>query len=187
MRDSEIIELFFRRSETAISAAEEQYGRLCLSIARKILPDERDSEECVSDTWLRAWNAIPPERPASLRAWLARVTRNLALDRYDYNHQDKRSSALTVAFEELEGALITGSGGDMDAFLEGEDFRAFLNDFLRSLPEQTRRCFLRRYWYGDSVREIARSCHMSEGTVKSSLFRTRQRLKDALKERSLYD
>ena len=96
--DQDILALFNQRDETAIDAARTAYGKLCFAAARHILPDQRDAEECVSDAYLRAWNAIPPEQPASLGAYLARITRNLALDRYDYQHAEKRSSDLTCAF-----------------------------------------------------------------------------------------
>ena len=105
MNDEQIVGLYFARAEAALTETEAQYGRLCLSVARRILPDERDAEECASDALLRAWNAIPPERPRSLGAYLARLTRNLALDRYAYNQAEKRSTALTGAFEELEPFL----------------------------------------------------------------------------------
>ena len=105
MGDDEILQLFYHRVEYAISAVEEKYGRLCRSVARGILKDERDVEECVNDTCMRAWNAIPPEKPRSLEAYLVRITRNLALDRYAYHHSQKRETALTEAYEELEACL----------------------------------------------------------------------------------
>ena len=100
MGDDEILQLFFHRVEYAISAVEEKYGRLCRSVARGILKDERDVEECVNDTCMRAWNAIPPEKPRSLEAYLVRITRNLALDRYAYHHSQKRETALTEAYDQ---------------------------------------------------------------------------------------
>ena len=102
MQDEQIITLFFQRSHDAILQVKNKYGMLCQSIARKILSDQRDIEECISDVLLRLWNAIPPERPRSLQAYIARITRNLSLDRYSYNMAGQRSSALTQAYEELE-------------------------------------------------------------------------------------
>ena len=110
MGDQQIIQLFFQRCEEAITQTQKKYGALCRSVAQRLLADPRDTEECVSDTYLRVWNAIPPERPRSLRAYLARVTRNLALDRYNYNTAAQRSTALTDAFEELEPWIVTGQG-----------------------------------------------------------------------------
>ena len=115
MGDDEILQLFFHRVEYAISAVEEKYGRLCRSVARGILKDERDVEECVNDTCMRAWNAIPPEKPRSLEAYLVRITRNLALDRYAYHHSQKRETALTEAYEELEACLPLAKDGPEEA------------------------------------------------------------------------
>ncbi|MGM9619474.1 MAG: RNA polymerase sigma factor [Oscillospiraceae bacterium] len=182
--DQRIIELFFQRAEEAITRTQATYGALCRSVARRLLADPRDAEECVSDVYLRVWNAIPPERPRSLQAYLARVTRNLALDRCSYNAAAQRSTALTEAFEELEPWLVTGQG-DPEAETDARALREVLNRFLRGQPPEARIYFLRRYWYGESIREIAESCHVSEAKVKSSLFRTRERLRQTLeKERS---
>lgn len=180
MEEKQILELLFRRSESAITCLREAYGALCLSIARRILPDERDAEECVSDVCLKVWNAIPPERPKSLAAYLSRITRNLALDRYSYNHAEKRSTALTEAFEELEPCIP--STFDVDAASQTREFHRFLNDFLAGQSKQNRIYFVRRYWYGDSIAEISTAFHVSEEKVKSSLFRTRNQLKLALEK-----
>ena len=180
MNDQEILTLFNRRDESAIDAARAAYEKLCLSTARHILPDQRDAEECVSDAYLRAWNAIPPEQPASLGAYLARITRNLALDRYDYHHAEKRSSDLTCAFEELEAVLPAAEHQEDTA--EQMAFRQLLNDFLRAQTREARTYFIRRYWYGESIAEIARACRAGESSVRVSLFRTRNRLRKALEK-----
>jgi len=180
LEDATIIDLFFKRDDTAIRETQAKYGKLCLYTARNILPDERDAEECAGDTLLRLWNAIPPERPRSLGAYIARVTRNLALDRYAYNSAEKRSTALTEAFEELEPML---SGGDVaQRTLEEREFKRFMGDFLRRQSREARIFFVRRYYYGESVREIAEDTDVTEEKVKSSLFRTRNRLREALKQ-----
>lgn len=134
MGDDEILQLFFHRVEYAISAVEEKYGRLCRSVARGILKDERDVEECVNDTCMRAWNAIPPEKPRSLEAYLVRITRNLALDRYAYHHSQKRETALTEAYEELEACLPLAKDGPEEAAMV-QELQRTLNDFLRAQPE----------------------------------------------------
>ena len=182
MDDAHIIQLFFRRSEQALEEVKRKYGRLCQSVAARILPDQRDAEECVSDACLKAWNSIPPEKPISLAAWMARVTRNLALDRHDYNSAACRASTLETAFEDLEPFLPAAPDGAG----ESSEFRRVLNEFLRELPQQQRSCFIRRYWYGESVREIAQACRISEGTVKSLLFRTRDRLRQTLVKEEIY-
>jgi len=181
LEDSDIVALSFQRDEHAVTEMQQKYGALCRSVIRRILPDARDAEECLNDTFLKAWNAIPPDRPRSLSAYLARIARNLALDRYDYNAAGRRRSALTEAFEELEESLFDVSDGPVQAAEESE-FRRFLNHFLRSLPQDARIYFLRRYWYGESIREIASACGAGEEKVKSSLFRTRNRLRDEMEK-----
>ena len=183
MEDAQIIEGFFRRDESAITAAQEKYERRCLAAARHILPDERDAEECVSDVWLRLWNAIPPERPRSLAAYIACIVRRVALDRCDYNKAAQRRSDLTVAFEELEGCLPAEDTAA--ASLQRQEFARVLNDFLRQLTRQSRTYFIRRYWYGESIREIADACGAGEEKIKSSLFRTRQRLRQRLEKEGM--
>ena len=183
MEDAQIIDGFFRRDPNAISAVQEKYEKRCLAAAQHILPDKRDAEECVSDVWLRLWNAIPPERPRSLAAYIATVTRRVALDRCDYNKAAQRRSNLTVAFEELEGCLSTED--DAVRSMEQQEFGRVLNGFLRKLTRQSRTYFIRRYWYGESIREIAESCGAGEEKVKSSLFRTRQRLRTALEKEGI--
>ena len=178
MEDLKIIDLFFRRSERAIEEIRLKYEKLCASVIRRIVPDPRDIEECVSDTWLRIWNSIPPERPESLKAYVARISRNLALDRYDYNNAEKRSTMLTEAFEELEPCLA--GGGEFEQVEKTGQFRIFINSFLRGLNEETTTIFVLRYWYGYSLSEIASELSVSEPKIKSSLFRTRNRLLDAM-------
>ena len=184
MEDKQIIALFLQRSPDALPEARQKYGAFCQSIARKILPDQRDAEECVNDSLLRLWNSIPPEQPRSLSAYIARITRNLSLDRYSYNMAEQRSTALTQAFEELEPRL-PASTGDPEQVFDQTHFRTVMNDFVRALPKQIRAFFLRRYWYGDSIREIAEAFHVSEAKVKTALFRTRQRLREALEKEGI--
>ncbi|MCR5153494.1 MAG: RNA polymerase sigma factor [Lachnospiraceae bacterium] len=179
MEDTEIISLFFDRNEDAIINTKAKYGRLCASIARHILPDERDVEECVEDTWIRAWNAIPPQEPRSLSAFLSTITRNLALDKHSYNYAEIRNSGITEAFDELEDVLSFTEKG-FERKEETMGFSEFINRFLRKQSKDNRIIFVRRYWYGDSVNEIAEDLKMSESKVKTSLFRTRNRLREAM-------
>lgn len=175
MEDKQIIALLFQRSDSAISALQQKFGGLCKSIISNILSDDRDVEECISDTYLRIWNAIPPQKPDRLDAFLARTARNIALDRYDYNTAGARSANLTLAFEELAGCLPTGGSQENQV-----QFRQFINAFLRGLPKMTRIIFIRRYWYGESISQIAAACNCSEEKIKSSLFRTRNKLRQAM-------
>ena len=179
MEDREIIALFWNRAETAIQACREQYGGYCRAIAARILKSPEDTEECLSDTWLGAWNAIPPQKPGCLRVFLGRITRNLALDRYAYHHAEKRGSGFTAVLDEL-AECVSGSSleEDFDAALLGET----ISRYLASCKAETRQVFLRRYWYSDSIRDIARAFHCSEAKVKSMLHRTRQGLRAYLME-----
>ena len=181
MEDQQIIGLLFQRSEAAISVLQQKFGRLCRSIISNILPDSRDVEECLTDTYLRVWNSIPPQCPARLDSYLARIARNVALDRYDYNSASMRSTNLTLAYEEL-AMYLPSTEKEADAI----DFRAFINRFLRTLPKASRMMFLRRYWYGESIGELARAFECSEEKVKSSLFRTRNKLREAMMKEGIY-
>lgn len=181
MEDLEIISLLFQRSEKAIPVLHQKFGRLCRSVISNILPDSRDVEECTSDTYLRVWNSIPPQRPARLDSYLAKIARNVALDRYDYNMACMRNTGLTLAYEELE-ACLPCRNNEIDAV----EFRSFINRFLRGLPKEARVMFIRRYWYGESVAEIAFVCGCGEEKVKSSLFRTRNKLHAAMVKEGIY-
>ena len=182
MKDTQIVELLFRRAEDAITRLAEKYGAMCQAIARRILWDERDSEECVNDTWVQTWNAIPPQRPACLGSFVGRITRNLALDRLDYNHAQKRDFTLEEAFMELSDSLPDPG----DRVTDEVTFHDFLNRFLRRQSKEQRRFFLRRYWYGMSVREIALECGVGEEKVKSALFRVRNKLRQAMEEEGIH-
>ena len=181
MEDQQIIGLLFQRSETAIFALQQKFGGLCRSIISNILTDSRDVEECISDTYLRVWNSIPPQHPARLDSYLARIARNVALDRYDYNTASMRSTSMTLAYEEL--ALYLPSRREEPDALE---FRSFINPFLRGLPKVSRMMFIRRYWYGESIAQIADAFECSEEKVKSTLFRIRNKLREAMIKEGIY-
>lgn len=181
MEDSQIIALFFERSEQALRVLQDKYGGLCRSVVSKILPDRRDVDECISDTYLRVWSSIPPQHPERLDSYIARIARNAALDRHDYNHASLRNSALTQAYEELEYVLPS-----RDGCLDTVMFRTFLNHFLRSQKKDARIMFLRRYWYGDSIQQIAAAFGCGEEKVKSTLFRIRNKLRDAMIKEGIY-
>ena len=181
MEDSQIIALFFERSEQAIRILQDKYGGLCWRVISNILPDIRDVDECVSDTYLLVWKSIPPHHPDRLDSYVARIARNTALDRHDYNRASLRNSALTLAYEELE-YILPSRDGCLDVLL----FRTFLNQFLRSQKKDARIMFLRRYWYGDSIQQIAASFGCGEEKVKSTLFRIRNKLRDAMNKEGIY-
>ena len=184
MEDRDIIELYFARDEAAIAHTRDKYGGYCARIAVNILPRREDAEECVSDTWLRAWLAIPPARPDPLRAWLGRVTRGLALDRRRRDGAKKRGgSEADAVYEELADCLP--GGAEPERLVETKALAEAVNAFLATLKPRERSVFLARCWYFMPVREIAERAGMSESAVKSSLFRTRQKLYDHLKKEGL--
>ena len=168
--DGEILELFFERSEKALELVEKKYGKLCHTVAYRILMSDHDAEECVNDTLLKAWNSIPPQRPSRLSAYLSKIARNTALDMHDKKKASKRD-AVTLALDELSECV-----GDED-FTDELELKDMLNRFLASLPKEQRVIFVRRYWYMCSVSEISKSLSMSVGSVKSSLSRSREKLK----------
>lgn len=176
MEDQQIIDLYFARSETAIAETERKYGNYCRSIAGNILHDGSDSEECVSDTWLRAWEAMPPQRPTRLGAFLGRITRNLALDRW--RARNSRSRGGGAVSEELDECLTTGD--PTEAMTDRVVLTQVLDRFLAELPEKKRKLFLRRYWYFSSVEELSRDFGMSRSNVKMTLLRLRRELKELL-------
>ena len=184
MDDEAIIGLFWERSETAITAASEAYGPYCRTIAQNILADPRDAEECVNDTWLRAWNAMPPQRPSRLRLFLGKITRNLALTRYRRFHAEKRGGGQTaLALEEL-GDCVSG-GNPVEAEEDRRAIAEAINRFLGSLPELQRNVFLRRYWHMASVADIAKAYGMSQSQTASMLHRCRKKLRAALEKEGI--
>ena len=181
MDDRKIIDLYFARSEDAVTETKAKYGRYCYSIAYGILGCPEDAEECENDTYIRAWNAIPPQMPAVLSAFLGRITRNLALDRYDREKAQKRYAA-TAALDELAECLPAPDGGGESDKIALSDA---INSFLDSLPAKTRIMFLRRYWYMLSVKEIADGMKMTESNVKITLMRTREKFRNYLESKGI--
>ena len=174
--DEAIIALYFDRSEEAIAACQVKYGKTCHTIAYNILHSDEDAEECVSDTWLRAWNAIPPEKPARLGAWLSTVTRRLAFTRYETKTAAKRYGGIQASLEELAECVADGGLTIADEVaLSGA-----INSFLASLPARTRMIFMRKYWYMDSIADIADKFGMTQSAVKVTLHRTREKFRKHL-------
>lgn len=180
--DKIITELYFARSEEAISATREKYGGYCSAIASAILGNAQDAEECVSDMYLRTWNSIPPARPVSLRPYLGKIIRNLALDRYERDRADKRSIEMTQLYGELADILpdITESQSG-----EGE-ISAAISAFLRTQPPLPRMLFVRRYWYADSIERLSELTGMSKSKLTSILFRQRKKLRGYLERKGIY-
>lgn len=177
MEDKEIVALYWARSEEAILATAEKYGGYCRAIIRRALGDGRDVEECLSDTWLGAWNAIPPQRPGSLRAFLGRIARNTAMDRYSYNTARRRNGGFETVLEEL-AECVGGdpAGEDFDLRRLGESISAYLD----TVTPAARRVFLRRYWHCESMAEIAEGTGFTQARIRSLLHRTRKGLREYL-------
>lgn len=183
MEDKQIVDLYWARSETAISETQTKYGKYCHYIAQRILESFQDAEECVNDTYVKAWNAMPPHRPERLQTFLGKITRRLALDRYDYNTAQKRNCSMQLALEELAECIPGGS--NEDTRVEEAVLRDAINEFLGNLTKKNRILFVRRYWYLCSVKELAESMGMSESNVKVTLLRTRNRFKEHLENEGI--
>ncbi len=184
MDDESIIALFFDRSEEAVTALDRKYGPICRRIASNLLPGARDAEECVSDAYLAAWNAIPPERPAPLSAWLFRVVRNLAAGRFRRETAGKRNSFYDIALDELAESLPSPTG--VEDALDAKELGELIDRFLSGLDGTSRTLFLRRYWFGDRVEDIARAMGMSRNAVSVRLHRLRSRLRAHLNEEGYF-
>ena len=185
MLDEQIIELYWARSEDAISCTEQKYGSYCRTIAWNILYSEEDTVECLNDTWLRAWQAIPPTRPQILKAFLGKITRNLALNMYEKQHAQRRGSGeVTVCLDELGESVP--SFERTDAVVENMVLTETINRFLKGLSEEDRRFFVQRYYYLLPVKEVASLAGMGESRVKMRLSRIREKLKNMLEKEEIF-
>ncbi len=181
MEDKEIIARFFARDEGAVQAAQQRYGAYCAAVAKNILQDPGAAEECVNDAWLKCWQTIPPQRPASLKGYAGRIVRNLALSALRAEKAQKRGGGQAqLALDELSEVV---SGGDTpEGALDRQAFRSALDGFFAGLPENHRNLFLRRYWYLDSVEQLAKRFGMSKTQVTTTLHRLRQKLRVHLQQ-----
>ncbi|WP_102342224.1 RNA polymerase sigma factor [Galactobacillus timonensis] len=185
MEDQDIVNLYWQRNEQAITETDRKYGRLCHGIAGKIVSPS-DADECVNDTWLKTWNALPPEKPTLLGAYVAKIVRRLALNIYAASHAQKRGNGeADLAMEELEEVLSDGSSTEQEA--DAALLRDAIQTFLEQQSEENRKIFLQRYWYMRTVNEIARDTHRSVSAVKMILMRMRNGLKDELVKGGFYE
>lgn len=182
MDDTGIIQLYWDRDQNAITETAAKYGNYCTSIAKNILGNQEDTEECVNDTYMNAWNSIPPHRPNILSAFLGKITRNLSFNRYKHNHAGKRGGGeISAVLDELSGCV---SGKDnVEQEIEYKELVKAIDSFLDTLPPEKRSIFICRYWYTDSISEIAKQFHMRENTVSMTLHRIRAKLQKYLMER----
>lgn len=182
MDDLQLIDLFFERNEDAIKETESKYGKLCLSIARNILDNEADSEECVNDTYLSVWNTIPPQRPNNFAAFISKIARNISLKRVRFDSAMKRSALTVISLSELEEIIPDYHGSDIG----DEQLGKLISTFLRTETADARNVFVRKYWFFDTISEIADKYSFSESKVKSMLYHTRNKLRDYLKKEGIY-
>ena len=180
MEDSIIIDLYWNRDEKAIEKTDDKYGKLCFRLANNILRQKEDSEECVSDTYMKVWNSIPEDRPKFFSSYICTITKRLALDRLRYLKRDKRHSPFVISVDEL-GDMVSGNE-TAEGELEVRIMVQSVNCFLEKLSEENRMIFVRRYWYYDSIEDISKMFDMKKSTVTTILFRTRQALKEHLRK-----
>jgi RNA polymerase sigma-70 factor (ECF subfamily) len=183
MEDSKIIDLFFERSERAIAELSEKYGKLCMKVSMNILNNLQDAEECVNDSYMGAWNAIPPTRPNPLISFICRLVRNLSINRYKYNNAEKRKTNYDLCLDELDSCFI--SSRLVDDAIEERILTEYINEYLRSLDRVNRVIFVRRFWYMDSYEEISKICGLKGGAVRVRVTRTKAGLKQYLEERGV--
>ncbi len=176
MTDQEILDLYFARDERAIHETANQYGTVCMQVSMNILHSRPDAEECVNDTYLKAWESIPPARPSKFKAYLCKIARNLSLNRYRYNHRACRNRDLELAMEEL-GDCIPAPAEASNALTK------HLADFIVTLNDTDRRLFVGRYWYASSVTDLADTWGLTPNVVSVHLHRTREKLRTYLNER----
>lgn len=183
MDDNKIIELYWERKEDAIKETSLKYGGLCTHIARNILSSYEDSEECVNDTYFALWNAIPSQKPSIFSAFIGRITRNLALKKYEYISAEKRNPAAITSFEEL-GDCVSGTN-NVESEVESRQIENMISTFLWRQGEEKRNVFIRRYWYFDSIETICSSTGFSHSKVKSMLYEMRRKLRAYLESEGI--
>ena len=184
MEDSQIIALYFQRSEQAIEETAKKYGKYCFSIAHNILGNREDAEEAVSDTYLGAWATIPPHKPVVLSTFLGKIARRTAIKRWQKSRTQKRGGGeLALALEELSEFL--SDGNTPESAIENAELTRILNEFLQKLPKEERTVFVRRYWYLEPIADIAKRFGFSRSKVKSMLARTRRKLSTTLQREGI--
>lgn len=186
MNDIKIIELYWQRDQSAISATDEKYGRYCFYVADNILGSREDSEECVNDTWLAAWNSMPPHRPNLLRIFLAKITRSIAFNRYKAGHARRRGGGqIELVLDELAECLEGESSAE--DFALARELGEFIRRFVRGLPTRDGDIFARRYFFTEPIKSIAARYHLSENNTMVILSRVRAKLREELKKEGFYN
>lgn len=185
MTDEKIIQLFFQRNEVAIDETNKKYGPYCFQIANNILNNREDSEECLNDTWIKAWNSIPPARPQHFKLFLAKIVRNLSFNKYKAKYTHKRGKGeVALVLDELEECIAGQS--EVETLVIAEELQTTINGFVRGLPEKEGNVFIRRYFYSDSIKDISKRYHISENHVRVMLNRTRNKLRVRLEKEGYF-
>lgn len=184
VNDRKIVDLFYARSEQAIIELSAKYGNVCSKVARNILNNSLDAEECVNDAYLGAWNSIPPQKPIPLLAYICRIVRNLSIKRYHKNTSIKRNSFYDAALDELEECIA--SAETVETALSARELTRLIDCFLDSLDADSRILFVRRYWYACSVAELAEQFNLKHNTVSVRLSRIRARLRSYLQKEGVF-
>ena len=182
--DEKIIDLFFERSEQGIRELDNKYGAVCHNLSYNIVNNRQDAEECVNDAYLGAWNAIPPEKPDPLLTYLCKIVRNISLKMYYRKEAAKRSSTYTIAMEEIEACI--SAPNTVETEFEARELARVIESFLDTLTIENRVIFMRRYWFSDSCKDIARSVGLTEKNISVRLTRIRQKMKKYLIEREVF-
>ena len=183
MEDKQIIKLYFQRNETAIVETSTKYGVFCHKIAMNILSIREDAEECVNDTYHSVWNQIPPTNPDSFRAFLGRITRNLSISRFRALHAQKRYAGMELMLSELEECIP--SQNTIERTIESKELSEYINEWLTALAEQDAMLFIRRYWYGDSVQDLAKKTDTTAAKMAQTMLRLRKSLKAYLEQKGV--
>lgn len=183
MEDNQIIDLYFRRDESALTETANKYGTFCLRIAMNVVNVREDAEECVNDTYHTAWNQIPPTRPDSFKAFLGRIVRNFAISKYRALHAKKRFNGLEVMLSELGDCIPATESVEQE--MEAKELTEYINSWLADLKQEDRVLFVRRYWYGDEVKDLARKCGVSGTQMTQRMLRLRRKLKEYLTEKGV--
>lgn len=185
MKDSSIVDLYWSRSEKAITETMTKYGKYCYKIAFNILANNEDADESVNDTYMEAWNSMPPHRPSVLSTFLGKITRRLSIDKWRARVADKRGGGeINLALDELSDCIPAGNSVELEA--ETVELAMIINDFIKTISPTEKRVFICRYWYLDSIPSICRQFGFSQSKVKSMLYRTRAKLRTYLKKEGDY-
>ena len=183
MDDKQIIELYFERNEQAIKETQDKYGAFCHRIAMNILGIHEDAEECVNDTYYSVWKQIPPTVPEVFKVYLGRITRNLSISRFRAMRAKKRYSSMEIMLSELNDCVPSSS--NVEQTIEVMQLSDYISEWLDSLPEEDCALFVRRYWFGDEVQELAKKCGITAAKMAQRMLRLRKSLKDALEQKGV--